>query len=488
MSSHFELNCLTKTEQSLLLRIRVALESPCDRFLVGGLVRDALLRRSREKIDFDLISPDPKGDLSRLQSQFGGKVISLDENLGIYRLVLNPNVYIDMARLRERDIESDLRHRDFTINAIAVRLSDLKIIDPLKGQRDLMVRKLRLCGPDVMLEDALRVLRAFSISAQCGLTWTSGVESAVRNCKDGLDKIANERVNQELLRLFASHRCASWVERMFKSGVFPILVPEMRDMNGVWQGPYHHLDVLRHSFLTLERLEEVLSRIPRITRIRHRDFLLSYLNERIGSWPRRALLKWAALFHDIGKPFVREVREDGRVTFYRHDLVGAKILSSRMERLKFSRRQIGFVRTVVRLHMRPGDLTKEGATLRAVYRFFRQAEGEDLAVMLLSWADAWATRGRLNPWRNFYFHRKRLIEMINQSIGEKTRPVQPRLLSGYDVMKILSIPPGPMVGQVLDAIRERQFLGEIRSREEAERWLRNWWQEKKYLTNETREC
>ncbi len=479
MSLLFDLICLSRRERDLLHRIRVILGTKEDRFLVGGIIRDAFLRRRREKIDFDLVSPCSKEDVSLLQSQLGGKIVLLDERLGIYRLVLTPYVYIDVAKLREGGIEEDLRHRDFTVNAVAIRLSDLKIVDPLKGLRDLKIGKLRLCGPDVMLEDALRVLRAFSISAQCGLTWTREVGRAIGKCKGGLEEIAKERVNQELLRLFSSYRCADWVKRMFKSGVFPILVPEMKDMEGIWQGPYHHLDVLEHSFLALQRLEDLLSRIPKITRITHRDFLLSYLNERIGNWPRRALLKWAALFHDIGKPFVKEVKEDGRVTFYRHDLVGAKILSSRMQKLKFSRRQVDFVKTLLRLHMRPGDLTREGTTLRAVYRFFRQSGDEDLAVMLLSWADAWATRGRLNPWRNFYSHRKRLIEMINLSVEEKTKADLPRLLSGHDVMKILSIPPGPVVGKALDIVREKQFLGEIQSREEAENWLKKWWRRRK---------
>ncbi len=479
MLRRFDLNSLSFEETQFFNRIRSILGK--DRFLVGGLIRDSLLGLSRRKVDFDIVSPRPEQDVSLLQKSLGGTVVVLDSDLGMYRLVIDPSKYIDLVRLRGENLEQDLRHRDFTVNAIAVSLEDLKIVDPLRGQRDIRLRKLRLCGEKVLLEDPLRVLRAFSISSQCSLTWAKDVESGVMLAKEGLRWVARERINQELLRLFSSPASSVWARKMYELGVFSILVPEMDAMEGVWQGHYHHLDVLNHSFLALERLEELLKRLPRITRIKNRAYLLRYLEEPIGNWPRYALLKWAELFHDVGKPFVREVKEDGKITFYRHDLVGSRILTSRMKELKFSRRQIEFVRTMIRLHMRPGDLTKEGVSAKAVYRFFRQAGGEDLAVMLLSWADAWATRGRLNPWRNFYLHRKRLIDMINLSIEEKTRPQLPRLLTGNDVMQILSIPPGPAVGQALETIREKQFLGEIRTREEAEEALKIWWEEKKIL-------
>ncbi len=482
MFSSFPLSALTKTEQAIFNKIR-SLFDPENTFLVGGIVRDAFLGRTREKTDFDIVSLHPKEDIRRLHSSLGGTVVVLDETLEMYRLVLTPSLYIDLVKQRNGTIEEDLKHRDFTINAIAIRVGDLKIIDPLGGRNDIKLKRLRLCSENVLLEDPLRVLRAFSISAQCGLEWTERMEQAIGEAYLRLKEIARERINQELLRLFSAPNSTRWIYKMFKVGVFSVLVPEIEDMVGVHQGPYHHLDVLDHSFLALERLESLLSRLPRITRIKNRDFLLRYLHECIGNWPRNALLKWATLFHDIGKPAVRDIKENGKITFYRHDIVGARIMSSRMRELRFSHRQIEFVKILIRLHMRPGDLTRDGTTKRAIYRFFRQAKGEDLAVMLLSWADAWATRGPLNPWQNFYTHRKRLIEMINLSIEDKTRPEFSPLLDGYDVMKILSIPPGPMVGMALEMIREKQFLGEIKTKEEAEYVLKKWWEERKYLTD-----
>ena len=468
----FPFETLSPREWEQVRSIRDVL--PEGRYLVGGLVRDALLGLPRSKLDVDLVSPRAWEDVNLLRERLGGVVVVLDEGMGLYRLVLGKDRTVDVAQMQGA-LTQDLRRRDFTLNAIAVDLHSGEVVDPLNGLGALTTRTLEVCSPRSFELDPLRVLRAFSIPAQCGLRWGRSVVRALSSEEvRRLVWVKAERINQELLRLFSSSRCFNWWRAMYLKGISPLLIPELNSMAGVEQGPYHHLDVLEHSMLALRRMEDLLSRLRRIGRIRDKNGLREYLEEKIGSWSRYALLKWAEFFHDIGKPAVQRRVEDGRIVFYRHEIVGARLIEDVMERLRFSRRQIKLVSTVVAMHMRPGDLTKEGVTEKALYRFFRQSQGEALGILLVSWADAWATRGELNPWKNFYYHRKRIIEMINL-YGDWVRKTSlPKLVDGHDVMRIKAIGPGPVVGQILREIRELQELGQIRTREEALEYITNW--------------
>ncbi len=468
----FPFETLSPQEWEQVRHIRDVL--PKGRYLVGGLVRDALLGLPRSKLDVDIVSPQAWEDVNLLRERLGGVVVVLDEGMGLYRLVLGRDCTVDVAQM-QGNLRQDLRRRDFTLNAIAVDLHSGEVVDPLNGLGALTARTLEVCSPRAFGLDPLRVLRAFSLPAQCGLRWGRSVIGALsgRDAKR-LVWVKAERINQELSRLFSSPSCFNWWWAMYLKGISPLLIPELDSMAGVEQGPYHHLDVLEHSMLALRRMEDLLPRLKRIGRIRDKRGLQKYLEEKIGSWSRYALLKWAEFFHDIGKPAVQRQVEDGRVVFYRHEVVGARLIESIMKNLRFSRRQIKVVSTVVAMHMRPGDLTKEGVTEKALYRFFRQCQGEALGILLVSWADAWATRGKLNPWRNFYSHRKRIIDMINLYADWLRKTSLPKLVDGHDVMRIRGIGPGPVVGRILREVRELQELGRIRTREEAIDYITNW--------------
>ncbi len=471
MPVKFPITKLTEAELKIFNSIRKLLSK--GRFLVGGFVRDLFLGVERKKIDFDIISPEAEKDASILAEAFHSMLVRLDEDFRIYRVPLSGDKYIDIAQLQGEELKDDLYRRDFTINAICVGLDSLEVIDLLGGLNDINKRQLRVCSEGAFLEDPLRIIRAFSLAAQFDLNWDRSVRYELERAKNSLKYVKAERINQELLRLFASGDSYRWFYYMYKTGILSILIPEVTMMEGLYQGPYHHLDVLSHSFETLKKLEQIINKLKYVTKIKKRDFLLDYLSESIGSWRRASLLKWVAFWHDIGKPLSKQ-ELGGRVVFYGHNISGAKLIADIMRRLKFSRRQIRFVHLLVKLHLRPGDLTKDGVTEKAVYRFFRQSEGEELAVLLLSWADAWATRGRLNPWVNFYLHRRGLIKMINKAIELRTSPKLEKLVNGYDVMRILKIDSGPEVGKILEQVRELQVLGEIVSREQALEYVRKY--------------
>ena len=467
MQKTFPFAILPDKWQDVIHRVR---DIAPDGFIVGGLVRDVFLARQLRELDLDIVCGDALKSARLLSKEFSSPMIVLDEERRIYRIVIDKDTRIDIAQMRKGGIKADLLDRDFTVNAIAVRLKDFSIVDPLNGMEDLKKKRLRLASSSAFQNDGLRLVRAFSIPAAIGLKISRDVLKLVERDRDFIASVAKERINQELMRLFSARETFEWVKKMYKTGLFSVMFPDIDMMKAVEQGPYHHLDVLRHSLEALRRMDELLKAVSHNSRIKNRRLLLEYISEPIGSWPRYGLLKWASLWHDLGKPMVMKDR-DGKRVFYGHDISGARRLKKIMREYKFSNKQIRFCYLLVAMHLRPGDLTKEGVTEKAVYRFFRQAEGEELAILLLSWADAWATRGKLNPWRNFYSHRKAVIDMINRAIEMRIRPSLPKLVSGEDVMEILGIGPGPVVGRVLEEVREAQVLGKIRTREEALEWI-----------------
>ncbi len=441
-----------------------------DAYIVGGFLRDAFLRPGHKRKDLDLVCREPLKLARAFSREKQMPFVVLDPERHIYRVIASADFFIDFAPLRGNNIGKDLRERDFTLNAIAMHLKTRRLIDPLKGLEAIARHKLLLCSDSSFQDDPLRILRAYSIAADCNLNWGKGLKKMLLLSLNGIEDVAKERVNNELKRLFSSQLSYKWFLKAYKDGLFKYLFPEALSMQDMCQGPYHHLDVLMHSFESLKFGESLLKNVKYITRINNRGFLLNYLDGQIGCWPRYALLKWVIFWHDIGKPLSRRKRKD-KIVFYGHNKTGAKQISVIMRRLKFSYKQINWAKMLIDMHLRPGDITKAGNP-KPFYRMVRQCEGEDLAVLLLSWADARATRGVKNPFVNFTRHRKKLIELINLSIEIKTRPRMPKLITGDDVMRIAGIGPSKEVGHILDKVKELQLAGKIKDRRQALEFVR----------------
>jgi hypothetical protein len=182
------------------------------------------------------------------------------------------------------------------------------------------------------------------------------------------------------------------------------------------------------------------------------------------------LLLFAALYHDIGKPRTRQVEEDGRIRFLQHEIVGRKMISERAHRLRLSNNEIERIKTVVKNHLRPILLAQSGnlPTRRAIYRFFRDTGPAGVDICLLSMADVLATYGASLPqkiWINHLDIVRTLLEAWWEQPEERVAP--PALVNGHDLVDLFDLEPGPYIGQLLEAIREAQAIGEIRTREEA---------------------
>lgn len=222
------------------------------------------------------------------------------------------------------------------------------------------------------------------------------------------------------------------------------------------------MDVWRHSLEVLARLEKLMLKLSR------HELIRLYLEQIIGgAHTRGALLKMAALLHDIGKPETR-LQEAGRTTFHGHEHAGAHIVRLVAKHVKVSLKERFFLEDMVRLHLRPGYLSNvKHPTGKALFRYYRDTKQEAVSVAILSLADAAATRGPLTTPVMRRHHDLVCHMLIDRYFKTEERPKAPRLLTGHDLIKILKLKPSPLFGKILLAVEEAAALGKIKTKEQA---------------------
>jgi poly(A) polymerase len=440
-------------------------------YLVGGTVRELALGRGAP--DLDLAVSAHTLELARnLAAGLRGTFVLLDDAERTARVVWGEEI-LDLAEFRAPTLEGDLQGRDFTLNAMALDLEavlgrrDLSLIDPWGGLPDLARGWLRVMAPENLRYDPLRLLRAYRFAATHGFRLTPETTAAIRRYSPEFVRVAGERVHQELFLLLAAPQAAPVLYEMEKTGLLEQIFPELADMRGVDQNGFHHLDVFHHSLDTVARLEEVLD-APQ----KYFGRLARELAGYAGTRPKAALLKLAALFHDAGKPQVRERREDpDRYTFYYHERVGGEIFSRAARRLRLSQAEFKTVSTLIALHMRPFlllPLFREGRlSLRALGRLVRASRPELPGLFALAMADSLAGQGPLKP-ADCEAVLSDLAEAAYGFLKERLEPQErlPRLLTGRDLIN-LGLEPGPRFRELLTAVEEAQWEGQVKTREEA---------------------
>lgn len=409
--------------------------------LVGGAARDWL--RGVAPKDYDWAVPHPADAAKALAASTGGAVFALDEERGYWR-VMAGELQHDFVP-QPVHLEDDLRRRDFTVNALAVREGG-KVFDPLDGQGDLKRRTLRMVSEANLRADPLRAWRAARFLTTLGLRLDPATEDAVRRVAADLAAghlpfPAWERVRDEVGGLMHSPDAAQGWQRLHGLGLLTLTVPELLEGQGVLQGGFHHLDVFEHN---LEALHQLLQRQPQAP----------------------SSLRWAALLHDVGKPRTLAQNPDtGRRSFHGHDRVGAELTAQILTRLKFPGEEVGRAAALVRAHMVPLPANETEAR-RFVHR--RRELLPDLLHLML--ADREAARGLSSTPGSRHAYALG-FERVLAALEQQPQAPAP-LLSGEEVMALLHLSPGPEVGQALRALAEAHALGEVKTSEEARDWLR----------------
>lgn len=472
-------------------------------WLAGGPVRDLLLGRDVHDWDFAVVERG-RALARQVANALCAAYYPLDDARDTGRVIVaNPHtrrpVMLDFAVLRGATLEEDLRRRDFTINAMALTL-DGALIDPTDGQADLAARLIRMAGPASFRDDPVRLLRAIRQANTLRFHLEPRTEMALRAQVLSITTVTAERVRDELLDMLHAVPAAHSLQALADVGLLSHVLPEIQALQAVQQSaPHHYANTQVHTLATVSAVEGILALLKGAARPPAADdapsfalvpapawawpllaetllpfqaALLAYLDEPVNAeMPRADLLKWGALFHDVGKAATRTSDDAGRTHFYGHAEHGARLTETRLEALRFPGKASAFISKLVAEHMRLAAAHKELLTRRAIYRFYRDTGEAGIGVVLLALADALAVWGReltQTRWRALLRSAAALCKAYFERPTEVVKP--PALLNGRDLIA-LGLQPGPQMGHILESLREAQAAGEIASREAAEAFV-----------------
>jgi poly(A) polymerase len=443
-------------------------------YIVGGFLRDALLQQNKEGLDIDFCLKNGSINFGhKLASHLRAGFVVLDKEHGACRVVKkigDKDHTLDFTDFRASTLKGDLRLRDFTINTFALPLDALFtkdnpfdfIVDPYGALGDLNRKIIRIASRRSFDDDALRILRAYSFACIFNFKIEPGTLKLIRQKKKKLSEVSGERIRDELFKIFACDNAYEYFKKMDDSGVLKTIFPEIEMMRDLAQGPYHHLDVFKHTLETIRQLERIF------VDFKDNQEVQNYLNERVCAERRRfALMKLAAFLHDIGKPKALR-HENGKLKFHGHERIGLDFTQEISLRLKLSNDERQALERMVLWHLRPGYLADQTPpSARAIFRYFRDTAQESLSTLLLSLADQRATKGPLTTRTSRLRHEKLVAGLIKEYFDRKKEKKLPRLLSGDDLIKKFKLTPSPLFGKILREVEELQAIGKIRNKKEA---------------------
>jgi poly(A) polymerase len=313
--------------------------------------------------------------------------------------------------------------------------------------------------------DPVRSLRAVRQAVELDFSIEAHTESLVRHAAPLLWSVSGERLRDEVVHLLALQNAGLAVRQLNRLSLLTQLLPELEPCWGLQQPLPHVLDVLEHSLVTLDAMDGLLPAANEI-----HPALEPYVRERLtAARPRSMVIKLAGLLHDVGKPGSRSTDEAGGVHFYGHAQAGARLTQAVLERFRFSQAEVKLAVAMVRHHMRPLQLSaQEAVSARAVYRFFRDTQDAGPATLVLALADHAATYASGAPNSEAVRLRALVVRMLRDYFEQHQTRVSPTpLLSGRDLLEEFSLKPGPIIGRLLESLREAQAAGEVCTRHEA---------------------
>lgn len=417
--------------------------------LVGGPVRDAFLGRPVQDLDFttdakpdDILAivkrvAEAHWDIGRRFGTIGARVAGENVEITTYRA----DQYDGATRKPEvvfgTELEGDLERRDFTVNALALRLPKLELVDPSGGVEDLLAGVLRTPAvPERSFgDDPLRMLRAARFASQLGFRLHLRTAEAMASMTATIEIVSAERIRDELSKLLLTDAPRAGLELLVDSGLAAIILPELPALQLEVDEHHRHKDVYEHSLIVLEQAIE-------------------YERSRGRFDAPDLIVRLAALLHDIGKPATRRLEPGGTVSFHHHDVVGAKLAKKRLRALRYSNEIIDAVSRLIELHLRFFGYTDAAWSDSAVRRYVRDAGDQLERLHILSRADV-TTRNRRKADRLAFAYDDLEERIAALAEAEELAAVRPEL-DGRQIQEILGIRPGPAVGEAY------RFLLELR--------------------------
>ncbi len=421
-------------------------------YLVGGFVRDVILKRSREEMDFLVVGDGPEF-AQELAKEFNIDKVTIYKNFGTAHFNYNGisfefvgarkesyNRYSRNPQVTPGTLEDDLNRRDFTINTLAISLnSDSfgELIDKFGGLSDIENRVIKtpLNPVTTFSDDPLRIMRAIRFAAQLGFNIEETTLQAASSMAERLKIVSQERITEEFFKILSAPVPSIGLKLLYENGIMKVVFPEIDELGGVEQRKdYHHKDVFYHTCIVVDNLAKVTDNI----------------------W-----LRFAGLVHDIAKPKTKKFIEGIGWTFHGHEELGARMMKSLFMQMKLPMNKLHYIEKLVRLHLRPIALVEENVTDSAIRRL-AVAAAEDLDDLItLCRADVTSKNPeKVNRYLSNY---DRVMEKVKE-VQEKDRlkafqsPVR-----GDEIMRVCGIPPSRTVGEIKKAIEEAILDGKIQN-------------------------
>ena len=468
--------------------VRAELKPDQSLYIVGGAVRDVLLGRELNDLDF-VFSEDPTFLAKAVSQKLDAGFFVLDDERRTARVVYKRDFPLDFVKFTGEDLVSDLTHRDFTINASAIDISNLeKIIDPLGGIKDLAAGILRTCSDQSLLEDPVRVLRGIRLAMQFNLHYAENLPGLMKTASLELPRTSYERQRDEFFKILTGPKPAEGIQHCRRFGIFKTLIPALTAQEDVPASPPHTLPLFDHSVRVIKYLDLLMKSIQKKDKAeghkpwwqsrfltilgKYSEKITGYFGEQITPGrTKKGLLFFCGLLHDIGKPDTLTVGEDGYLHFYNHAEVGAELAWEAAKKLQLSNAESEWTRKVVQYHMDLLPLLNSDRkpTRKEVYRFYKNTGETGLAIALLALADTLGTYNQ-NLSKEKWDQALNVCEVLLQAWWEdQDSVIYPKLLlNGNDLQHRFGLQPGKQIGILLERLAEAQAIGQVQTEEEAE--------------------
>lgn len=459
------MNIITDKIKNDKLLNTIKLFSPTtDILLVGGCIRDFYLGKENFDKDLIILNKDAKEFSTSLAKYLDATFIELDDENKIYRLVLrDKTTYLDITNPIENSLTKDLHRRDFTINAIAVNISSLEIFDLFDGLNDLQSKTIKLISEQNILDDPLRILRAFRFQANLNFSISNNSFELLKKHSKLINQPSKERITFELLKLFSGNNFYEAIEHMDKANVLCEIIPFMTAVKKVPPNSHHHLSLFYHSLSVSKVIQDLYekSSLEIKSHLDKTDF---------GGFSRLTHLKLAGFLHDIGKFSTWTIEDStGRHRFFKHEDVGAKMSIPYLKSMKFSKKQVEYISTMIKNHLYPSQvISMPEVSEKAYLKYIRKMNDNVIDNILLAQADRLSARGKaitdaiveanisgLNHLLEFYL-----------TIKPTLKPL-PKLLSGEEIMAITGLNPCEELGVIIAELQEAQLNNDILTKEDA---------------------
>ncbi|MEO8399103.1 MAG: CCA tRNA nucleotidyltransferase [Ignavibacteriaceae bacterium] len=419
-------------------------------YAVGGFVRDTILQREINEIDFLIIGNALKF-AENVAKKFGINSITTFRNFGTAHFRLE-NIDLEFVGSRKESyskntrkpivtagtFEEDISRRDFTINTLAVSVNKKSfgdLIDFYKGYEDIQNKIIKTpIDPKLTFDDdPLRIMRAFRFASQLNFKVDESIKEAANLLRERLNIVSQERITDELFKILSSPKPSIGLKLLFSSGVMEIIFPEISNLSGVEQRKdYHHKDVFLHTCKVVDNISKATDKV----------------------W-----LRFAALVHDIAKPQTKKFVEGTGWTFHGHEDIGARMMKEIFKKLKLSLSRLEYVEKLVRLHLRPIALAKEEVTDSAIRRLIVSA-GEDLED-LITLCRADITSKNAEKVSKYLDNYERVMKRVWEVEGKDQLRSFQSPVRGETIMEVCNLKPSKKVGEIKSAIEEAILDGKV---------------------------